>query len=276
MHIGNQTAFSAVPLMPFMFAGEQRFDAFEFFPDAGPSGPGWTTPELSCRTRSFIRTAAVEWGIRLSVHASLTADPLTVAGLSILEQDIDFAREIGARVVVLHLVPADLGAFAEAVLSLTDSLAPDGITLSLENTVSTGPDDFNTLFGLLRTLDSTRAHHVGMCFDIGHANLHSSTHNDYLAYLDRVSTGVPIVHLHAHENWGDRDTHMTLFTGHAAVDPSGIEGLVRRLVQRKFLGSAILEQWPNPSSLLLTARDRLRAIEETVTLEDRRTSGNGS
>jgi hypothetical protein len=79
---------------------------------------------------------------------------------------------------------------------------------------------------------------------------------------------VPIVHWHAHENWGDRDSHLTLFTGPSARDEAGLRGLVRRLVRRGFCGSVVLEQWPQPPGLLVEARDRLRALWISVAAEE--------
>ena len=101
---------------------------------------------------------------------------------------------------------------------------------------------------------------VGMCLDIGHANLCSATRNDYLRFLDELNSTIPLIHLHLHENWGDTDSHLTLFTGPAAQNDTGICGLVRRLKHRSFSGSAILEQWPQPASLLDQARERLLKV----------------
>jgi sugar phosphate isomerase/epimerase len=98
---------------------------------------------------------------------------------------------------------------------------------------------------------------VGLCLDVGHANLCAETRNDYLAYVDRLAPEVVISHVHLHENWGDEDSHLTLFTGPAGRDPAGVEGLVDRLVRRGFAGCIILEQWPDSPALLDLARDRL-------------------
>src|ERR1035438_3791450 len=99
-----------------------------------------------------------------------------------------------------------------------------------------------------------------MCLDVGHANLCGVTRNDYLRYLDELREQVPIIHVHLHENWGDRDSHLTLFTGPARGDSRGVEGLLSRLEKRHFSGSMILEQWPAPPSLLNMARDRLNPL----------------
>jgi len=85
----------------------------------------------------------------------------------------------------------------------------------------------------------------------------SATRNDYLRFYDGLEPRLPIIHLHLHENWGDADTHLPLFTGPATQNESGIRGLLARLRQRDFSGSMILEQWPHPPSLLNNARKKL-------------------
>jgi sugar phosphate isomerase/epimerase len=262
--IGNQTAFFASPLQPFDFAVERGFDAFEFFPDSRSAGSGWTTANLSQAARARIRATAKERGMRLSVHASIPSDPLTAKGSERFGLEMDFASEIGARILNLHFPSTDVDAFGVCVRALVPGLVAADLVLSLENTPPIAPEEFNAFFARLQLDDQVATRSIGMCLDIGHANLHPSTHNDYLAYLDRLSAQVPIVHVHAHENRGDADSHLTLFTGPIREDPAGLERLVRRLLGRGYSGSVILEQWPDPPDLLSTARDRLRAIIQTV------------
>ena len=76
----------------------------------------------------------------------------------------------------------------------------------------------------------------------------------------RIAPGVPIIHVHAHENHGDADSHLTLFTGPAKEDDRGVRGLLRRLRQRDYGGAIILEQWPDPPELLAEAASRLREL----------------
>jgi sugar phosphate isomerase/epimerase len=259
--IGNQTAFSAPVSDPFAFALAHGFEAFEFFPD-GHHGRGWSAEDVSAAERQAFRAAACERNVRLSVHAALTSTTADNASRAKLLRDIDLAGDLGARVLNVHLDLADAEAFARSALSLTDYLGPMGITLALENTVSTGPEEINRFFLRLRSLDRERARGIGLCLDIGHANLYGGTHNDFLGFVDRLDPSVPIVHAHVHENWGDADLHLTLFTGPASRDPSGVAGLLGRLRRRGYHGSLILEQWPMPPSLLVDARDRLRALQE--------------
>jgi sugar phosphate isomerase/epimerase len=252
--IGNQTAFFVPPLLPFDFAVEQGFDAFEFFPDGGPDDHGWSADDLNAKTRNLIRTTAFEHHIRLSVHTTLRADLHSPMGRSALFRDLDLARDIGARVLNTHFEPRDPQMLARDLTDLVGRLRAADMVMTLENTVSVSPEDFNDLFSRLPSGP------FAMCLDIGHANLYQGTHNDYLGYLDRLSETIPIAHIHAHENRGDADSHLPLFTGPARQDPSGLRGLVDRLQQRGFSGSVILEQWPDPPQLLVAARDGLRAL----------------
>ncbi len=260
--IGNQTAFSVPVADPFAFALDHDFDAFEFFPDGGPLGRGWAAGDVTAAERKRFRAAAAGREVRISVHAALESAPLEAPGRARLQHDLDLARDLGAQVVNIHFAAEGLDAYGRAALGLVELLEPQGITLALENTVSTGPDDINQLFARLQALDRPRALGIGLCLDIGHANLYQGTHNDYLAFLDQLGRHVPIVHVHLHENWGDADSHLPLFTGPARDDPSAIAGLLARLHRRGFHGSLILEQWPIPPSLLVDARDRLRALQE--------------
>ncbi len=254
--VGNQSAFSAVPLTaPFDLAVAQGFEAFEWFPDKHADGAGWLAGDLDAPTRQHLRGRARDAGIRLSVHAPVWADPLAPRTHGDLESSLRLAVDLGAALLNIHLTDhTRVHDFASAVMPLAQRCAISGVKLAIENTPATSPEDFNRLFALLPRGAA------GMCLDIGHANLHASTHNDYVGYLDRLSAEVPIIHAHLHENNGDRDSHMVLFTGPAGRDPSGVRALLGRLRRRGFDGSLILEQWPSPPSQLVTARDRLAGL----------------
>jgi sugar phosphate isomerase/epimerase len=138
------------------------------------------------------------------------------------------------------------------------------VKLSIENTPFTGPEEFNELFSLLKKQKALTTAHVGMCLDLGHANLYGDTQNEYLKYIDLLGVHVPIIHMHMHENYGNSDCHLPFFTGPAGRDTSGIQGVAARMKERNFSGSIILEQWPQPPLLLNEARDRLYHMFNTV------------
>ena len=61
--VGNQSAFSAVPLTgPFDFAVANGFDAFEWFPDKRPDGAGWLAADLETPARQALRSRARDAG----------------------------------------------------------------------------------------------------------------------------------------------------------------------------------------------------------------------
>jgi sugar phosphate isomerase/epimerase len=259
IRIGNQTAFSALsPTEPFEYAAQNGFDAFEWFPDKKESGAGWEKSDLDAETRRCIKKTALEHDICLSVHAPWQANPLQPRGWEGLLEDVDFAQDIGASLLNIHLQADEaIISYAESIMPLVKRLAQVGIQLSIENTPLTGPEDFNALFGTLRKLGVMKTACVGMCLDTGHANLCRATLNDYLKFIELLDPQVPIIHVHMHENYGDCDSHLPLFTGPGANDASGIEGFIEHLKRRRFSGCIILEQWPQPTTLLNEARDRL-------------------
>ena len=257
VYLGNQTScWTPTPTEPFEYALAQEFNAFEWFPDK-KADAGWDESDINGEARRAIRDRARSQGMRLSVHARWQANPLAADGYALLGKDLELARDLGAALLNIHLIHEQgLEAFVRGIIRLIQQTSQLGLQLSIENTPHHTPEQFKELFDRLRGLSSVAAGHVGMCLDVGHANLCAATRNDYLQFYDRLGPDVPIIHLHLHENWGDQDSHLPLFTGPAGRDDSGVRGLIARLRQRHFSGSLILEQWPQPPSLLNQARDR--------------------
>jgi sugar phosphate isomerase/epimerase len=273
IRIGNQTAIScADPLEPFHFALEHGFDAFEWFADkkeyADGSSAGWNESDIDSAVRAEIRPLGAARDVLFTVHAPWQANPLHADGIPLLLRSIDFAHDIGAVLVNLHLYMDDgpLG-YAQALEPVLQRASALGQRISIENTPQTTPDDFNQTFACLARRQTVPAGRVGMCLDIGHANLCAATHNNFVRYLDALAPEVPIIHCHVHENHGDRDSHLTLFTGPSREDDSGIRAFVKRLRHRDYHGALILEQWPNPPELLVAAAVRLRSLLDEACVE---------
>jgi sugar phosphate isomerase/epimerase len=259
IRIGNQTAFCASWIeQPFDYAVENGFDAFEWFPDKKESGLGWSEDDLGKAMRAVIKETALTHDIALSVHPPWCASPLNPESIAAFSRSIELAQDVGASLINIHLyLDHGIDSFVQAIIPLVDRLEALNIRLAIENTPLTGPGDFNRLFSELEKAGSASSKHIGMCLDVGHANLFPATRNDYLRFVDLIDTHIPIIHMHLHENYGDHDSHLTLFTGPAGRDASGIEGLLQRLNRRGFSGCVIFEQWPHPPGLLLDARNRL-------------------
>jgi sugar phosphate isomerase/epimerase len=246
---------------PFDFAVANGFDAFEWFPDKKRSGAGWEEGDIDAEARQYIKDTGLKYDIHLSVHAPWHVNPVERDARKRLLESLVFATDVGAKLLNIHLY-TDGGndGYVQAIMPLVRPLADRGIRLSVENTPLTGPRDVNAFFNRLKDLAPAAASCVGMCMDVGHANLCDATRNDYLKFVDLLDPEVPIIHVHLHENYGDCDSHQVLFTGPARQDASGIEGFVERIKKRGFSGSFILEQWPERPALLKQARNRLREI----------------
>jgi sugar phosphate isomerase/epimerase len=258
--IGNQTSRHAPWRLSYEFALGQGFDAFEWFSDTGPAG--WSEKAVDGPARQGLRREGEARGVRFSVHAPVVADPTRPEGASAIRRSLDFADDIAAAVGNVHRSPEHSAVeFARAFRPLLAD-APAGVRLCLENTPETSLEYVNAVFELLPLAGA--AGRVGMCLDTGHANLHSGTRNDYLGYADRLGGHIPVIHWHAHENRGDADSHLPLFTGPSARNDRGLRGLARRLRRWDSCGSVILEQWPRQPQLLSRARDRLRELLQSV------------
>ncbi len=179
----------------------------------------------------------------------------------ILDVTLQFAKSLHAELLNIHLdTEKGLQNYVNAITPIILKTANAGLQLSIENTPTATPEDFNQLFALIHSKTDMDTSHVGMCLDVGHANLCHLTRNDYIQYLKQLDVSIPIIHLHLHENYGDYDTHLTIFTGPSAKNEIGIRRLLEILRQRGFSGSIILEQWPEPKTLLNQAYTKLEAI----------------
>ncbi|MBP5234145.1 MAG: sugar phosphate isomerase/epimerase, partial [Planctomycetes bacterium] len=257
--IGNQTAKHAAPVhAPFAYALRQGFNAFEWFADTGADEAGRTYgfdfAQIDAGGRARLRALAAE-GARFSVHAPWDADPRTPNGAAAARAALEFATAIGAAVVVVHLC-RELAEITDFAKALNEIMAPHAaVMVAAENTVESSPAHCNAFVAAMAGLPG--AGRAGIAFDLGHANCCEATRNDYIRFLRELSPAARILHCHVHENWGDRDAHLPLFTGPAGQNDAGVKLFLEILRERKFSGSLILEQWPEPPESLENAAARL-------------------
>lgn len=270
IRIGNQTAFSATePLAPLEFALAQGFDSFEWFSDKkhydDGSSKGWDFSDMEPNERARIARIGIEKDILYTVHVPWQANPLYEQGPALLMESIDFARDIGANLVNLHLYTEQgPDVFLERLSPVIAHAVNNGVRIAIENTPETSPGDFRDFFARLAQSEFKDAA-VGMCLDIGHANLYEHTRNDFIRFIDELGPEVPIIHAHVHENYGDADRHMPLFTGPARENDGGIRAFTKRMERRGYQGAMVLEVWPQPPELLTEAEQRLRSMLDKST-----------
>jgi len=199
------------------FARRHGLSAFEVWADHPHAHPDETPNELRERLRRELAGFA-----RVSVHGPLGNASLASINPGIWRESlrqylatVELAHDIGAAVLVVH--PGDLRdpRFAdefprrsqEALGQLARRAEQLGVTLAVENC---GPYHA----GVDRTADELRAliAHVGSprlkaCLDTGHGAVNRNT-----ADLVRL-LGNAIVHLHVHDNHGQRDEHLPMGRG---------------------------------------------------------------
>ncbi len=132
-------------------------------------------------------------------------------------QEIDFAHHIHARTLVLHasslgLVVDDDRPDWPEIVRIADYAAQRDIRLALENLQ-------DTVWALDRVLeevgDDPQRTNLGICIDIGHAQLSEDAGRDPVTnYLERYAG--QLIHLHLHDNRGKMDEH--LLPGEGIVD----------------------------------------------------------
>lgn len=154
-----------------------------------------------------------------------------------LRREIDFAHQLGAETLVLHpacfaLVEDDDRPDWPEIVRIADYAAKFGVKLAMENMR-------NSIWLLDRILDEVgddpEKTNLGICIDIGHANISEDAGRHPVAnYLERYEG--QLVHLHLHDNRGESDEH--LLPGEGTVD---WPHLLNCLQVFDFAGTAVVE-----------------------------------
>jgi sugar phosphate isomerase/epimerase len=169
----------------------------------------------------------------LDVHASAGAskdwgsadEGVRAAGVELVQNRMEMARELGADTVVLHLpgaTPGDHGVWGRVRRSLDElTTSTAGVRIALENMWG---DDFARIDQALSAYDESV---LGLCYDSGHGNIGGQG----LDHLERRKRRLVAVHLH--DNDGTADQHRLPFTG--TVDWQRLACLLAQSSYRKCL-----------------------------------------
>jgi sugar phosphate isomerase/epimerase len=202
-----------------------------------PAEVAFSGPDLDGLDPSLLGSAARQLaaaGLAVTVHAPFhdlnpgALEPLVQAATRRrLRQTLAAAGELGARLIVCHPGYEFWKYGGRDHLWLEQSLLfwPPllveaqrmGIVLALENIFDRRPAP---LCDLLAALDSPW---LGHCFDVGHWRLFSQTPlPEWFSAL-----GPRLVHLHLHDNRGERDDHLPV--GEGDIDFAALFSLIRAL-----------------------------------------------
>ncbi|HOD73253.1 MAG TPA: sugar phosphate isomerase/epimerase family protein [Candidatus Bipolaricaulis anaerobius] len=209
--------------------------------DPRAAGPG----DLSPAVRLRLRNQLAERGLWSTVHAPIydlnLASPLRAIAAASVEEVIgalDLASDLGSRLLVVHPGHVDSDylplagerdlawrRFSLAMEVILARAARKGVQVALENKQRPrGWDMVHTPAEHVQAVD--RFPGLGACLDFGH--LHT-TGGDPTAYV--AALGERLVHVHLHDNRGERDEHLPLGRGSlpwraawAALSSAGYRG----------------------------------------------------
>ncbi len=183
--------------------------------------------ELSSLERAQLREKAQQMGLWLTVHAPIydvnPASPnlaLAQAALAELAAAVDLAGDMGADLLVVHPghVHEDYvqmeGAYTKAWQQMTfvlkvlvEKARPRGVRIAVENKQKSRVRDLVlTWEEHVRALEEVPG--LTACLDLGHLFTTAADFRPYVAAL-----GSRLVHVHLHDNHGQRDEHLGLGQG---------------------------------------------------------------
>jgi len=169
-----------------------------------------------------------EWGRSGSppVNIASTDKRQRIDAMDEIKRAIEVAEVQPFRFLIQHVgVPAeefDPQKFEAAMTSVEHLRAfakPLGVTLLLENI----PNELSTPERLLELIQSAHFDDVGICFDLGHANIMSSVPEAFSVLKNHIRS------THVHDNDKDRDSH--LWPGNGSIDWAEAISLIRTAPQ---------------------------------------------
>ncbi|MHC4661046.1 MAG: sugar phosphate isomerase/epimerase family protein [Planctomycetota bacterium] len=206
---------------------KDRVKVFDIFFD------GFRPLEIDAEARMRIRSEAERSGITLVVDAPMV--PFAGPHVSALRDTVDFAKDVGASLLTVHIGHFDSSSDPASELK---RCADYGIMVGLENAVQGSSwDRPDTLERMVARCMG--AGNLGFTLDIGHANMVGKAREVVPKFLDSCrSLGIPLICVHAHDNTGDADSHLGL--GRGAVNFPKVFGQIR---DSGFSGPVIIEHW---------------------------------
>ncbi len=254
------------PLMDAIdLAKRHDLSAFEVWADHPHAHPDETSSDLRARLRRQLADFA-----SVSLHGPLGNASLASINPGIWRESlrqhvaaIELAHDIGATVLVAH--PGDLrdARFAaestrlsqEALAQLARRAEQLDVTVAVENCGPYHAGIDRTAEDLYRLIGHVGSPRLQACLDTGHAAVNHNA-EDLVRLL-----GDAIVHLHVHDNHGQRDEHLPI--GRGTIDFSALAAVLSH-----FDGMAIAEVvWDEgrtvdtPETLLLAAQTGWTAIQ---------------
>ena len=225
--------FSMLPLDEMLSSIEKEFAIWELISEGN-----CRLSEVKGRLKEFMASSK----LRFTVHGPISDINLGSLNPAMRKaarketiENIAIAGELGFSPVTLHigflspltiLYPDKTRALTRATLKSIDAAATEhNVAIAVENMPRTKWAVFVEPWELLKAIEGTD---LGICFDIGHANITGNI-DEFMEHRDRF------VNIHIHDNNGKWDEHLVLGKGNI-----GLNGLVKRL-RPEYKGNWVIE-----------------------------------
>jgi sugar phosphate isomerase/epimerase len=195
-----------------------------------------------------LRDIASTRGVEYAVHAPFSSINLAEADPALrsmftrfMAESLRRAYELEARIWVLH--PGRLTPFTyffpekaweanrRTLLELSREARDLGVRMAVENMLG-GYELFSGVKDGMRLLEDLRGEGVGLCLDVGHANLGEGV-EPFLRDLSEE-----IIHVHVHDNDGRIDSHLAVGRGNI-----GWESFIEFLEKSRYEGWVVFENY---------------------------------
>lgn len=225
--------FSMLPLDDMLSSIEKEFALWEFISEGN-----CRLSEIKGRLKDFMSTSKLRFALHgpiSDINLGSLNPAMRKASQEETLENIRIAGELGISPVTLHigflspltiLYPDMTRDLTRATLKSIDAAATEhGVAVAVENMPRTKWAVFVEPWELL---DAIEGMDLGLCFDIGHANITGNI-NDFMKHKNRF------VNIHIHDNNGKWDEHLVLGKGN--ID---LKALVRTL-KSKYKGNWVIE-----------------------------------
>ncbi len=205
--------------------------------------------------REMARAAGVGFTVHLpfvDLNLASVVEPAWRVSLERMQRALEFAAGLEARVGVLHTGripmrhPLLIEAAKEQLVQALERLSPPPLPVGVENLALDRYDLLETPEELVQLVESAGTG-FGYTLDMPHAYMQGGAGQVH-AYLEAMqASSAPLLHLHLHDNHGDRDAHLPVgagslpyeqfkealsgFTGTAALEVAGGAAGVRSSLQ---------------------------------------------
>ena len=240
------------------FARRAGLNGFEVWADHPHAHPDETSSDV----RATLRRELADFA-RVSVHGPLGNASLASINPGIWRESvrqyigaIELAHDVGAAILVVHPGDlrdprffADFTRLAQEALGLLARRAEElGVTLAVENCGQYHAGIDRSAADLRSLITQAGSPRVRACLDIGHAAV-----NRNAAELVEL-LGRDIVHLHVHDNHGQRDEHLPV--GRGTIDFASLAPILAH-----FDGLTIAEVVWDEAKTTETPEEMLRAAQ---------------